>query len=360
MFYWLSSYLAKSYVFFDVFHYISLRSILAVLTSFFLSLFFGEKMIKILNDYQLGQIVRVEGPKSHLKKTGTPTMGGILIILTVGVSTLLWANLQNYFVWVCLFVIFSSSCVGLYDDFVKIKYKNTKGISARLKFGLQSLVALLAATILHLNSPDGLYFAVHLPFFTDLSISLGWFWFVWVLLVTVGSSNAVNLTDGLDGLATLPTIMIATALCLISYLVGHYYFAHYLSLPYIPGAGEVCVFCGAIVGSGLGFLWFNTYPAQVFMGDVGSLGLGAAMGIVAVIIKQEILFMIMSAIFVVETLSVIIQVASFKMTGKRVFKMAPLHHHYEMKGWAEPKIIIRFWIITFMLVLFCLASLKLR
>lgn len=357
---WLSQLLEQYYHSFQVFHYLTLRSILSTLCALLISFLIGPYMIRRLTDLQVGQHVRDDGPQSHLQKAGTPTMGGALILVAIAVSMLLWGDWSNAYVWVALFVTLGFGAIGWVDDYRKIVQKNSKGLSARSKLFWQSLVGLLAIGFLYHHATMPIETALIVPFFKNMVIPLGFFYLVLAYFVVVGTSNAVNLTDGLDGLAILPTVMVAGALGIFAYLAGHSQFATYLSIPYIPGAGEMAVFCGAIVGSGLGFLWFNTYPAQVFMGDVGSLGLGAALGIIAVIVRQELVLMIMGGIFVMETVSVILQVASFKLTGKRIFKMAPLHHHFELKGWPEPRVIVRFWIISFMLVLMGLATLKLR
>jgi phospho-N-acetylmuramoyl-pentapeptide-transferase len=308
----------------------------------------------------MGQAIRSDGPKSHLEKAGTPTMGGSLILIAIFVSSLLWSDLSNRYVWVVMAVTFCFGLIGWVDDYRKVVEKNPRGLPGRWKYFWQSVVGLAAAVFLYatVQSPADLELIV--PFFKDVAIYLGPLFIVLTYFVIVGTSNAVNLTDGLDGLAILPTVLIAGALGVFAYLTGHFQFASYLHIPYIAGAGELLIFTAAICGAGLGFLWFNTYPAMVFMGDVGSLALGAALGVIAVIVRQEIVLMIMGGVFVMETLSVILQVGSYKLTGKRIFRMAPLHHHYELKGWPEPRVIVRFWIITVMLVLIGLATLKLR
>jgi len=323
-------------------------------------LWFGPYVIRKLQEKQIGQSVRDDGPKSHLSKAGTPTMGGTLILLAIAVSTLLWGNLANHYVWTVLLVTLATGLVGFVDDYRKVVQKNSRGLPARWKMFWQSIIAIIAGVFLYATAASPAETTLIVPFFKDIAIELGFFYIVLTYLVIVGSSNAVNLTDGLDGLAILPTVMVGGALGACAYLVGHVNFAEYLFLPYLPGTGEVTIFCGALVGAGIGFLWFNTYPAQVFMGDVGSLALGAALGVLAVIVRQEILLFIMGGIFVAETVSVILQVASFKMTGKRIFRMAPLHHHFELKGWPEPRVIVRFWIITLFLVLIGMATLKIR
>jgi len=356
----LTEYLAQTYSGFNVFSYLTFRGILGALTALMISLMIGPWMIRRLSQYNIGQSVRDDGPESHFSKAGTPTMGGLLILVSIVVSTLLWSDLSNYKIWLVLAVTVAFGIIGWIDDYKKVALGNSKGLSAKKKYFWQSVFGFAAAYFLYVNAITPSETLLSLPFFKDVMIDMGWFFIVFVYLVIVGSSNAVNLTDGLDGLAIMPAVMVAGALGLIAYLTGHVKFAEYLAIPYIPGAGEMIVFCAAMVGAGLGFLWFNTYPAQVFMGDIGALSLGAALGIVAVVIRQELLLLIMGGVFVMETLSVILQVASFKLTGKRIFRMAPIHHHFELKGWPEPRVIVRFWIITFCLVLAGLATLKLR
>jgi phospho-N-acetylmuramoyl-pentapeptide-transferase len=304
--------------------------------------------------------VRDDGPQSHLKKAGTPTMGGALILVAIAISILLWGDLTNAYVWLVTIVMLGFGAIGWVDDYRKLIYKNSKGLSARARLFWESLIALSAVIFLYTTAAVPAETSLIIPFFKNVMMPLGLFYIAFSYCVIVGCSNAVNLTDGLDGLAILPTVMVGGALGIFAYLSGHVQFASYLTIPYIAGVGEVAVFCAAIVGAGLGFLWFNTYPAQVFMGDVGALGLGAALGIIAVVVRQELVLMIMGGIFVMETVSVILQVASFKLTGKRIFRMAPIHHHFELKGWPEPRVIVRFWIISFVLVLLGLASLKIR
>lgn len=345
---------------FEVFNYLSLRGILGVLTSLTFSLLFGPWMIRRLTERQIGQAIRSDGPESHLSKAGTPTMGGALILLSIALSTLLWSDLSNRFVWLVLAVTLGFGAIGWIDDWRKVVEKNPRGLPARWKYLWQSVVGLIAALVLFYTAGTPQETQLVLPFFKGVAVELGVFFVLLTYLVIVGSSNAVNLTDGLDGLAILPTVMVAGALGIFAYVSGNVKFAGYLLMPFIPGSGELVIFCTTIIGAGLGFLWFNTYPAQVFMGDVGALALGAALGVVAVVVRQEIVLFIMGGVFVIETLSVIIQVASFKMTGKRVFRMAPLHHHFELKGWPEPRVIVRFWIITVVLVLIGLSTLKLR
>jgi len=357
---YLTEYLSRYYSGFNVFQYLTLRAILGVLTALVISFLIGPEMIRRLGRYQIGQPVRDDGPQTHLVKAGTPTMGGALILVAVAIATLLWADLSNRYVWIVLLVTLSFGAIGWVDDYRKLVLKNSAGISARSKFAWQSLIALGVAVILYLTAVSPAETSMIVPFFKDIAINLGWFYVLLTWLVIVGSSNAVNLTDGLDGLAILPTVLIAGALAVFAYATGNVKFAVYLGIPYIRDAGEVVIFCGALVGAGLGFLWFNAYPAMVFMGDVGALALGAALGIVAVLVRQELIFMVMAGVFVMETVSVILQVASFKLTGRRIFHMAPLHHHFELKGWPEPRVIVRFWIVTVILVLVGLATLKIR
>lgn len=345
---------------FRVFQYLTFRAILGALTALMLSLMVGPWMIRKLTRQKIGQMVRDDGPQSHFSKKGTPTMGGTLIIFAIAISTLLWADLNNRYIWVILLVTVGYGVIGFMDDYKKIALGNSKGLSARAKYSWQSAIGLAAALFLYNTAklPTETQFIV--PFFKHVILDMGWMYVVFAYFVIVGTSNAVNLTDGLDGLAIMPTVMVATGLGVFAYLSGHIMFAEYLSIPYLPRAGELIVFCAAIFGAGLGFLWFNTYPAMVFMGDVGALALGGALGVLAVLVRQELVLVIMGGVFVMETVSVIIQVASFKMTGKRVFRMAPIHHHFELKGWPEPRVIVRFWIITVVLVLIGLSTLKLR
>ncbi|MFA7383126.1 MAG: phospho-N-acetylmuramoyl-pentapeptide-transferase [Desulfurivibrionaceae bacterium] len=343
----------------NVFRYITFRSIGATLTAFLILLLCGNKVIKMMQENQIGQVVRDDGPASHFSKRGVPTMGGLLILFAVTVTTLLWVDLSNAFVWVILGVTLWFGAIGAYDDYRKIKKQNSKGLSARGKIFWQIIGALAAGLLIYYN-PN---FDGHLsfPFLKNIQPDLGPFYVVFATLVVVGASNAVNLTDGLDGLATGPTVVTSGVYLLFSYLAGHAGLAAYLQIPYVQGAGEVAVFCGALVGASLGFLWFNAYPAQIFMGDVGSLAIGAALGMVAIITKQEMLLAIVGGVFVMEALSVIMQVGFFKMSGgKRIFLMAPFHHHFEKKGWTEPKVVARFWIISIVLGLAALATLKLR
>ncbi len=356
----LAEYLQEYYKGFAVFQYLTLRGIFGILTALAMSLWLGPKMIRTLRNLQIGQSVRTDGPQSHLSKSGTPTMGGALIIASITISTLLWADLSNRYIWIVLLVTVLFGAVGWVDDYRKVVEKNSRGLPGRWKYFWQSVFGLAAALVLYFTAQTPAETELIVPFLKGISIPLGAGFVLLTYLVIVGTSNAVNLTDGLDGLAILPTVLVGGALGIFAYLSGHISFAQYLFIPYVPGVGELIIFCGALVGAGLGFLWFNTYPAQVFMGDVGALALGAALGTVAVIVRQEIVLFIMGGVFVVETLSVVIQVASFKLTGKRVFRMAPIHHHFELKGWPEPRVIVRFWIITVVLVLVGLATLKLR
>jgi len=357
---YLSDYLAQYYSGFNVFQYLTLRAILGVLTALIISFIVGPVMIRHLSFRQIGQQVRNDGPESHLSKAGTPTMGGALILVAIAVATLLWADLGNRYIWVVLMVTLAFGAIGWVDDYKKIVYGNSRGLSAWSKYGWQSLAALTAGLYLFYTAESPAETQLIVPFFKDIALPLGAWYVLVVYFVVVGSSNAVNLTDGLDGLAILPTVLVAGALAVFAYATGNFNIAGYLGIPFIRDLGEVVVFCGAMVGAGLGFLWFNAYPAQVFMGDVGALALGAALGIVAVLTRQELVFFLMAGVFVMETVSVILQVASFKLTGRRIFRMAPLHHHFELKGWPEPRVIVRFWIVTVILVLSGLATLKIR
>ena len=356
----LADYLTRFDAGFAVFQYLTLRGILGVLTALAISLVFGPLLIKKLRVKQIGQAVRDDGPQSHLSKAGTPTMGGALIILAIAISTFLWGDITNRFVLITVAVMLIFGAVGWVDDYRKVIEKNSRGLPARWKYFWQSIGGFGAAVLLYATAQTPAETELIVPFFKDVMIDMGIFFIVFTYFVIVGSSNAVNLTDGLDGLAILPTVLVGSALGVFAYLSGHLQFADYLNIPYIAGAGELVVFCATIAGAGLGFLWFNTYPAQVFMGDVGSLALGAALGVVAVIVRQEIVLFIMGGVFVMETVSVILQVGSYKLTGRRIFRMAPIHHHFELKGWPEPRVIVRFWIITVILVLIGLSTLKLR
>ena len=356
----LTEWLARFESGFTVFRYLTLRGILGTLTALAISLLVGRPMIRRLRAYKIGQTVRDDGPQSHLKKSGTPTMGGALILVAVGISTLLWADLDNRYVWIVLLTTLAFGAVGLVDDYKKLVLKNPRGLAARWKYLWQTLLGLTAATLLYVTAQSPTETALLVPYLKDVSFQLGPWFILFTYLVIVGASNAVNLTDGLDGLAIMPTVLVAGALAVFVYAAGHAEIANYLRIPHIKEVGELVIFCGALVGAGLGFLWFNAYPAQVFMGDVGALALGAALGLVAVAVRQELVLFIMGGVFVMETISVMLQVLSFKLTGKRIFRMAPLHHHFELKGWPEPRVIVRFWIVTVVLVLIGLASLKIR
>lgn len=357
---WLSEWLTQYFHAFHAVQYLTLRAILSTLTSLVMALLLGPAIIRQLSSHRVGQVVRDDGPQSHFSKAGTPTMGGTLVIIAVLISTLLWSDLSNHYVWLVMLITLGFGAIGYWDDYLKLVLKNSRGMPARQKYLFQSLLGLGAACYLYFSANLPVETQLILPFFKNMSLPLGAFFIVFAYLVIVGSSNAVNLTDGLDGLAIMPAVMISAALAVFAYATGNIHHATYLAIPYVPGVGEIIIFCGSLVGAGLGFLWFNTYPAQVFMGDVGALALGAALGTIAVIVRQEIIFFLMSGIFVLETVSVILQVGSYKLTGKRIFKMAPIHHHFELKGWPEPRVIVRFWIITFVLVLCGLATLKLR
>ncbi|MCZ8130658.1 MAG: phospho-N-acetylmuramoyl-pentapeptide-transferase [Steroidobacteraceae bacterium] len=357
----LTEWLAQYWSGFQVFGYLTLRGILAALTALLIALLVGPWMIRTLAARQIGQNVRELGPQSHLKKQGTPTMGGTLILVAMLGSTLLWADLSNRYVWIVVATTLAFGLVGFYDDYLKLVVGNSKGLAARYKYFWQSVAGLAAALALWFTADTPAATTFHVPLFKDLLFPMSALAFVVLTyFVIVGSSNAVNLTDGLDGLAIVPAVMVGGALGVFAWASGNAIFANYLLIPHVPGVGEVMVFCATLVGAGLGFLWFNTYPAQVFMGDVGALALGAALGVVAVCVRQEIVLFVMGGVFVLETVSVMLQVASYKLTGKRIFRMAPIHHHFELKGWAEPKVIVRFWIITVVLVLAGLATLKVR
>jgi len=357
---WMFENLSREYTFLNVFRYLTFRSICGVLTSIVLFFMFAPTMIRKLSYLGIGQNVRDDGPETHRQKEGTPTMGGILVLGAVVITTLLWANLDNRFIWILIFTTLSFGIIGGIDDYSKLIRRNSRGLSARSKFLLQSLAGMSVTVFLYWSATTPAETELLLPFFKNVALPLGWGYLLLAYLVIVGSSNAVNLTDGLDGLAIMPVVMVSGALAIFAYATGHFNFSSYLGIPYIPGAGEVAIFCAALVGAGLGFLWFNAYPAQVFLGDVGALSTGAAIGLVAVIVRQEIVLFIMGGVFVIETISVMIQVVSYKMTGRRVFKMAPLHHHFELKGWPEPRVIVRFWIISLILMLIGLATLKIR
>ncbi|HEX6996717.1 MAG TPA: phospho-N-acetylmuramoyl-pentapeptide-transferase [Gammaproteobacteria bacterium] len=358
----VAEYLTKYYSGFNVFSYLTMRAILGALTALVLSFAIGPYLIQRLSVRRIGQQVRDLGPESHLPKAGTPTMGGALILLAIAISTLLWANLDNRFVWIVLGATAAFGIIGFVDDYKKLIVRNSKGLSPRTKLFWQTAAALAAALAFYFTAENpAVEHSLLVPYLKDVAVPLSAVVYVlFVTLVIVGSSNGVNLTDGLDGLAIMPAVMVGGALGIFAWVAGNVVFSSYLGVPYVAGAGELMVFCAALAGAGLGFLWFNTYPAQVFMGDIGALALGAALGAVAVAVRQELVLFIMGGVFVVETVSVIIQVASYKLTGRRIFRMAPLHHHFELKGWAEPKVIVRFWIITVILVLVGFASLKIR
>ncbi len=354
---WLNQYSTA----FGVFEYLTLRAILGALTALLLALMFGPPVIRYLASLKAGgQPIRSDGPATHFAKAGTPTMGGALILLAITLATLLWADLSNRYIWIVLGVMLSFGLIGWLDDWIKIVRRDPNGLKSRHKYALQSLFGLIAALVLFYTADAPSNTTLYLPLLKDVALPLGLFFVVIAYFWIVGFSNAVNLTDGLDGLAIMPTVMVAAALGIFAYASGHAVFSAYLQIPVVPGAGELVVLCAAIAGAGLGFLWFNTFPAMVFMGDIGALALGATLGAVAVIVRQELVLVVMGGIFVIETLSVMAQVASFKLTGKRIFRMAPIHHHFELKGWPEPRVIVRFWIISVMLVLVGLATLKVR
>ncbi|AZL85752.1 MULTISPECIES: phospho-N-acetylmuramoyl-pentapeptide-transferase [Aliivibrio] len=357
---WLSNFLEQYFPFFRLFEYLSFRAILSIITALSISLWMGPKLIRWLQNLQIGQVVRDDGPESHFSKRGTPTMGGIMILTAITVTVFLWADLTNPYVWAVMFVLLGYGAVGFVDDYRKVVRKNTDGLIARWKYFWQSAIALVVAFALYAYGKDTAATQLVVPFFKDIMPQLGLTYILLTYFVIVGTSNAVNLTDGLDGLAIMPTVFVAAGFAFIAWATGNVQFANYLHIPHIPQASELVVVCAAIVGAGFGFLWFNTYPAQVFMGDVGSLALGGALGTIAVLVRQEFLLVIMGGVFVVETLSVILQVGSYKLRGQRIFRMAPIHHHYELKGWPEPRVIVRFWIISMLLVLIALATLKVR
>ncbi|MBS0350364.1 MAG: phospho-N-acetylmuramoyl-pentapeptide-transferase [Proteobacteria bacterium] len=358
---WLTNLLTHHhYSFFRVFQYLSFRYIVSLITAFLIAVFASPPLIRWFTEKQLAQAIRTLGPQSHQQKKGTPTMGGVVILLAITVSVLLWCDLANRFVWVALLVTLGMGLIGWVDDYRKVIEKHHGGLPARWKYLWQSIIGLAAGAFLFFTAKSPAETQLIIPFFKTVAPSLGAWYLVLAYFVIVGGSNAVNLTDGLDGLALMPTVLVAMALGVFAYLSGNHIFSQYLAIPYVHGSGEVGVFCSAIIGGGLGFLWYNSYPAQIFMGDVGALALGGALGVIAVVVRQELVFFLMGGIFVAETVSVMLQVASFKLTGKRIFKMAPLHHHFELKGWPEPKVIVRFWIITVILVLIGIATLKLR
>jgi phospho-N-acetylmuramoyl-pentapeptide-transferase len=357
---WLFEKLAEFNTGFNVFGYITLRSILSAMTALLLSLLLGPAFIRRLVRKQVGQPVRELGPESHFSKAGTPTMGGALILFSIVLSTLLWSDLDNRYVWLVLLATLAFGLIGWLDDYKKLVLQDSKGLAARWKYLWQSVFGIMIAVFLYMTADTPVATELIVPFFKGVAIPLGIFYVVTTYFMVVGFSNAVNLTDGLDGLAIMPSVFLAAALGIFAYVAGHSVFSGYLAMPYIPGAGELAIFCGALGGAGLGFLWFNTYPAQIFMGDIGALSVGAALGLIAVIVRQELVFILMAGVFVMETASVMLQVASFKLTGKRIFRMAPIHHHFELKGWPEPRVIVRFWIISVILVLAGLATLKIR
>ncbi|MBB3227677.1 phospho-N-acetylmuramoyl-pentapeptide-transferase [Luteibacter sp. Sphag1AF] len=356
----LAEWMARHFTSLHLFQYITFRAIMAALTALAVSLLLGPALIRKLAALKAGQVVRSDGPQTHLSKAGTPTMGGTLILFAIGVSTLLWADLGNRYVWVVLLVTLAFGVIGFYDDYRKLVLKDSRGLASRWKYFWQSVFGLAAALFLYYTHQVPAETALYLPLFKQVALPLGFFFVVIGYFIIVGFSNAVNLTDGLDGLAIMPSVLVSGALGIFAYLAGNKLFSEYLGIPAIPGAGELAIFCSALAGAGLGFLWFNTYPAQVFMGDVGALAIGAALGCVALIVRQEIVLLIMGGVFVMETASVMLQVASFKLRGKRIFRMAPIHHHFELKGWPEPRVIVRFWIISVVLVLIGLATLKVR
>ncbi|GAA0912340.1 phospho-N-acetylmuramoyl-pentapeptide-transferase [Luteibacter anthropi] len=356
----LAEWMARHFTSLHLFQYITFRAIMAALTALAVSLLLGPAMIRKLAALKAGQVVRSDGPQTHLSKAGTPTMGGTLILFAIGISTLLWADLGNRYIWVVLLVTVAFGAIGFYDDYRKLVLKDSRGLASRWKYFWQSVFGLAAAVFLYQTHQLPAETALYVPLFKQVALPLGVLFVVVGYFIIVGFSNAVNLTDGLDGLAIMPSVLVSGALGIFAYLAGNKLFSEYLGIPAIPGAGELAIFCSALSGAGLGFLWFNTYPAQVFMGDVGALAIGAALGCVALIVRQEIVLLVMGGVFVMETASVMLQVASFKLRGKRIFRMAPIHHHFELKGWPEPRVIVRFWIISVVLVLIGLATLKVR
>ena len=357
---WLVSWFESLFTGITVFNYLTVRALFAALTSFAIVLVFAPRVIARLRAYKIGQNVRDDGPQTHLSKAGTPTMGGIIIIGAISISLFFWGNLGNRFLWIVWLTTIGFATVGFIDDYSKLVKKQSQGLTAKQKFLLQTLFGFICAFWLFFSANVSAETQLFIPFFKQIHPNMGWLFILWVYLVIVGSSNAVNLTDGLDGLAILPIVLVAAALGVFAYLSGNVLHAEYLLIPYLPGVGELVVFCAALVGAGIGFLWFNFYPAEVFMGDVGALGLGAALGVIAVAVRQELVLVIMGGLFVAETISVAMQVGYYKMTRKRIFRMAPLHHHFELLGWPEPKVIVRLWIVTVILVLCGLATLKLR
>jgi phospho-N-acetylmuramoyl-pentapeptide-transferase len=360
MFLYLTSWLEQLHSGFSAFHSLTLRGICSALTALLISLLVGPPMIRWLSSYKIGQSVRNDGPQSHLSKAGTPTMGGALILVAILSSTLLWSDLSNQHVWVVIITTGLFGVIGWVDDYKKLVLRNSKGLSAKHKYFWQSVIALAVVLFLFFGAEGQSETTLLVPIFKNITFDLGWLFIPFAYLMIVGFSNAVNLTDGLDGLAILPCVLVAGGLAVFAYAAGHVNFSSYLNVPYVAGVGELIIFCSALMGAGLGFLWFNAYPAQVFMGDIGALALGAALGVIAVLVRQELVLLIMGGVFVMETVSVILQVGSYKLTGRRIFHMAPLHHHFELKGWPEPRVIVRFWIITVMLVLIGLATLKIR
>ncbi len=356
----LADLLRSWYSGFHLFQYLTFRTIMSTLTALAVSLLIGPAVIRKLADLKAGQVVRSDGPQTHLVKAGTPTMGGTLILLAIVIATVLWMDLSNRYVWMVLGVTMAFGAIGFYDDYKKLVLRDSRGLAARWKYFWQSVFGLGVAIGLYMTADTPAETALYLPVFKTVAIPLGILFVPLAYFMIVGFSNAVNLTDGLDGLAIMPSVLVVTALGAFAYLAGNAVFSNYLQIPSIPGAGELAIFCGAMAGAGLGFLWFNTYPAQVFMGDIGALAMGAALGTIAVIVRQEVVLIIMGGVFVMETVSVMLQVASFKLTGRRIFRMAPIHHHFELKGWPEPRVIVRFWIISVVLVLVGLATLKVR
>jgi phospho-N-acetylmuramoyl-pentapeptide-transferase len=352
---------AGDFLLFNLVRYLTFRTGCAVLTSLILCFIIGPRMICWLRSKQAeGQPIRTDGPETHFKKAGTPTMGGLMILISVTISTLLWTDLKNPFMWYALLVMIGFGAIGFVDDYLKLTKKNTKGLPGKMKLLIEFVIGTVATLGIMHSLPPEISTHVAIPFFKNLFINLSWFFIPWALVVMIGASNAVNLTDGLDGLAIVPVAIVASCFGLITYLVGNYTFSNYLQIPFVPGSGELAILCGALVGASMGFLWFNAPPAMVFMGDTGSLAMGGVLGSIAVMTKHELVLAIIGGLFVLETVSVIVQVMSFKLTGKRVFKMAPLHHHYEKKGWAESTVVIRFWIIAMILALIGLSTLKLR
>jgi phospho-N-acetylmuramoyl-pentapeptide-transferase len=360
MFLYLTAWLEQLHSGFSAFHSLTLRGICSALTALLISLLVGPPMIRWLSSYKIGQSVRNDGPQSHLSKAGTPTMGGALILVAILSSALLWSDLSNRHIWVVLITTGLFGVIGWVDDYKKLVLKNSKGLSAKHKYFWQSVIALVVVLFLFFTAKTQSETTLLVPIFKNITFDLGWLFIPFAYLMIVGFSNAVNLTDGLDGLAILPCVLVAGGMAVFAYAAGHVNFSGYLNVPYVAGVGELIIFCSAMMGAGLGFLWFNAYPAQVFMGDIGALALGAALGVIAVLVRQELVLLIMGGVFVMETVSVILQVGSYKLTGRRIFHMAPLHHHFELKGWPEPRVIVRFWIITVVLVLIGLGTLKIR